>query len=159
MSSFVGDDGPLLLLRAITAQAVYDFQTAVNAGAMNSEGRVTNPRQRTVKATGRKSGFILGAGNSALVNTTMGDLQGLSRCVTSDKWVASMQSLTGVPVNSAKGFRMMAISRSKERMNCRFRIHALGDAGFWRDTGMKSGSVHGKHRMSSGFKGDQIQRK
>ena len=131
MAKFVGDDSYLMLMRAIAAQAVYDYQSAIAAGAMDARGRITKPRQRT-NARGRKRGFIMGAGNSELVNTSMGDLQSLSRCVQSDSWVDSMRTVSGVPVSDAKEFRSLAISRGRERMNARFDMRQLQAPGLWR---------------------------
>jgi len=119
-------DGCRKLLLAIVAQAVYDYDAAVRAGAMDAAGRIRQPRQRTVASTGRRSGFVLGHGKSTLAaSMTMGDLFDLNRQVTSDRWVHSLRSATGVPVSSARQFREMSISRPRQSATKRFSITSM----------------------------------
>ncbi|MGA0207981.1 MAG: hypothetical protein ACO3LT_09340 [Ilumatobacteraceae bacterium] len=122
-------DGCRRLLLAIVAQAVYDYDAAVRAGAMDAAGRIRQPRQRTVASTGRRSGLLLGHGNSTLAaSMTMGDLFDLNRQVTSDRWVDSLRSATGVPLTSARQFRQLSISRPRQSATQRFNINSLAAA-------------------------------
>jgi len=130
MPDFVGkENGLKMLLTAIVAQAAYDYESAVRAGAMDARGRVQNPRQRIVKRTNRRSGFIMGHGNSTLAaSMTLGDLYDLNRQVTSDKWAGSMQAISGLPIQDAKHFRKLSISRQRNNGTKRFSITEMSTA-------------------------------